>query len=377
MNQLFPVPQPEACEQAPEFFSEDGAFRSIFDKSPYGKIIVNQDGVMIAVNEQTIALFGYEKAELLGAAIEKLLPERYRIDHVQKRSGFHSDASARMMGAGRDLTGLRKDGVEFPLEIGLTPVSTEQGKMVCASILDITERQRTERHLREVNAQLEEFTYVASHDLRSPIRGISNLIEFIREDFEEGQLDATMKNIERMEKRVHSVEKLIDDLLTYARAGRRAVELERTSLSEILSDIIAIEDIPAGFTVKVEASDEPFEGARTPLTTVLRNLVSNAIKHHDKETGIVTVQGQLTSDQCVIDIADDGPGIPDNARERVFRLFQTLKASERGSSGLGLAVAQRLATGHGGRLELLPSICERGTCFRVSWPRFTRTDLNA
>ena len=249
--------------------------------------------------------------------------------------------------------------------------------MVCASILDITERQRTERHLREVNAQLEEFTYVASHDLRSPIRGISNLIEFIREDFEEGQLDATMKNIERMEKRVHSVEKLIDDLLTYARAGRRAVELERTSLSEILSDIIAIEDIPAGFTVKVEASDEPFEGARTPLTTVLRNLVSNAIKHHDKETGVVTVQGQLTSDQCVIDIADDGPGIPDNARERVFRLFQTLKASERGSSGLGLAVAQRLATGHGGRLELLPSICERGTCFRVSWPRFTRTDLTA
>ncbi|EAQ30532.1 sensory box histidine kinase [Erythrobacter sp. NAP1] len=377
MNQHFPPLSVVPSELAPGAGEEDEAFTLIFNNSPYGKIIIGEDGIISAVNDLAVKLFGYEKAELIGTSIDQLLPERYRHDHASKRAQYGEDRSARVMGQGRDLTGLRKDGVEFPLEIGLTPFTTSEGPMTCAAIVDITERQRTERRLREVNAQLEEFTYVASHDLRSPIRGISNLIEFIREDFEDGQLDGVLKNIDRMEARVHSVEKLIDDLLTYARAGNRAVQLEPTSLSEILSDIIAIEDIPDGFAVKVEASDEPFDAARTPLTTVLRNLISNAIKHHDRDEGTVTVTARLQDNQALIDIADDGPGIPENARERVFRLFQTLKASERGSSGLGLAVAQRLATGHGGQLDLVPSITERGTTFRLTWPRFTRTDLNA
>lgn len=377
MNQHFPPPSVVPSELAPGSGQENEAFTLIFNNSPYGKIIIGEDGQITAVNDMAVRLFGYDKAELIGTSIDQLLPARYREQHVRQRGSFNAAPSARVMGHGRDLTGLRKDGVEFPLEIGLTPFETSEGPMTCAAIVDITERQRTERRLREVNAQLEEFTYVASHDLRSPIRGISNLIEFIREDFEDGQLDGVLKNIDRMEARVHSVEKLIDDLLTYARAGNRAVQLEPTSLSEILSDIIAIEDIPDGFAVKVEASDEPFDAARTPLTTVLRNLISNAIKHHDRDEGTVTVTARLQDNQALIDIADDGPGIPENARERVFRLFQTLKASERGSSGLGLAVAQRLATGHGGALDLVPSITERGTTFRLTWPRFTRTDLNA
>lgn len=377
MNQHFPPPSVVPSELAPGAGQENEAFTLIFNNSPYGKIIIGEDGQITAVNDMAVRLFGYDKAELIGTSIDQLLPARYREQHVRQRGSFNAAPSARVMGHGRDLTGLRKDGVEFPLEIGLTPFETSEGPMTCAAIVDITERQRTERRLREVNAQLEEFTYVASHDLRSPIRGISNLIEFIREDFEDGQLDGVLKNIDRMEARVHSVEKLIDDLLTYARAGNRAVQLEPTTLSEILSDIIAIEDIPDGFAVKVEASDEPFDAARTPLTTVLRNLISNAIKHHDRDKGTVTVTAQMREHECQIDIADDGPGIPENARERVFRLFQTLKASERGSSGLGLAVAQRLATGHGGALDLVPSITERGTTFRLTWPRFTRTDLNA
>jgi PAS domain S-box-containing protein len=377
MNAPFKPPSPGPEDDSIGAAGETEAFTAIFNKSPYGKLVIDREGVITAVNEQAIALFGYERSELVRNSMEMLLPDRYRGEHVAKRAGFDARPSARVMGKGRDLTGLRKDGVEFPLEIALTPFETSKGLMTCAAIVDITDRQRTERRLREVNAQLEEFTYVASHDLRSPIRGISNLIEFIREDFQDGELDGVIKNIDRMESRVQAVEKLIDDLLTYARAGNRAVELETTSLSAILSEIIALEDIPSGFTVDVDASDTPFEAARTPLTTVLRNLISNAIKHHDRDTGTVTVTARLAEDQCLIDIVDDGPGIPDNARERVFRLFQTLKASERGSSGLGLAVAQRLATGHGGELDLVPSITERGTTFRVSWPRFTRTDLNA
>ncbi|MDY7098455.1 MAG: PAS domain-containing sensor histidine kinase [Pseudomonadota bacterium] len=359
------------------FSIDAAAFQKIFENSPYGKLIIDDNGVITACNLAALEMFGYEHDELIGRDMETLLPARYRDSHVHQRSAYAKKPSARVMGKGRDLTGLRKDGIEFPLEIGLTRTETSHGAMTCASIIDITARQRNDLRLREFNAQLEEFTYVASHDLRSPIRGISNLIEFIREDFEDGQLDATLKNTDRMEARVHDLEKLIDDLLTYARAGRRAVELESVTMKEVCDDILAIENIPDGFSVSVSVSDEPFEAARTPLTTVLRNLISNAIKHHDESYGKISVVAQFSGSLCVIDVADDGPGIPENARERVFRLFQTLKANERGSSGLGLAVAQRLTTGHGGQLELLPTLGERGTCFRVSWPRFTRTDLNA
>ncbi|WP_299193155.1 PAS domain-containing sensor histidine kinase [uncultured Erythrobacter sp.] len=355
----------------------EDAFHSVFENAPYGMLMVDDQGVIAAANDHLSSLFGYPREELIGEKIEKLLPARYRTDHVQKREGYASDPSARAMGRGRDLTGLRRDGVEFPLEIGLSRVETSHGQMTCAAIIDITERQRFELRLREANSQLEEFTYVASHDLRSPIRGISNLIEFVREDMAEGQHDAMQKNLDRMDKRVHAVERMIDDLLTYARAGRRAVEVEEINLKDLISEIVSLEDLPVGFSVNFEVPDESFVGARTPLTTVIRNLISNAVKHHDKEVGTISVNASYSGNTCLIEVSDDGPGIPDNARERVFRLFQTLKSSERKGEGLGLAVAQRLATGHGGHLELVPHSAERGACFRVSWPRFTRTNLDA
>lgn len=371
----------EPTEEVPmaEVRSDDygiTAFRSIFESSPCGMLLVDQGGRIARANLRLLAMFGFEENELLGELIEVLLPHRYRSGHVAIRDGYAAAPSVRAMGQGRDLTGRRKDGVEFPLEIGLSPIQTETGRMTCVSIIDITERKRAELRLRDANAQLEEFTYVASHDLRSPLRGIANLVNIIREDYGEQAPPLVTRNLNRVDERVGSMEKVISDLLAYARAGRRTVKVEPIALRKLVEDVVNLQGAPESMRIEIDVPDETFDGAHTPLETVVRNLLSNAIKHHDREDGEILIRARLEGNICRIDVRDDGPGIPEAAQARVFRLFQTLGTSQRKDAGLGLAVVQRLVEGHGGSIILHSRDGVRGTTFRVSWPRFARTDLD-
>lgn len=358
------------------FDQSNGAFRSVFETAPYGMLLADEAGRIAAVNTRACAMFGYTPQQLLGQSIEMLMPQRFRADHGAQMAGYVAAPSVRAMGEGRDLTGRRSDGLEFPLEIGLNAIETPGGKVTCATIIDITHRKRGELRLREVNAQLEEFTYVASHDLRSPIRGIGNLIGFIREDYGEGAPPEVIRNLERMEDRVESMEKLIGDLLAYARAGRGSAKIEPIVLGDLIAEIAELENVPPGITITADITDEPFDGARVALTTVLRNLLSNAIKHHDHDKGHIEVRARFWGGECQIEVRDDGPGIPVAAQQRVFRLFQTLSGSERKGVGLGLAVVQRLVERHGGKIAVESRDGERGTAFKLSWPRYPRTDLD-
>jgi PAS domain S-box-containing protein len=354
----------------------DARFAAIFASSPYGLLVATAQGRIVQANPALCSMFGYGAEELVGQGIETLIPERQRERHREQRKGYLQNPSQRSMGQGRDLTGRRKSGMEFPVEIGLGMIPSDRGAMCVASVVDITVRKRAELQLREANAQLEEFSYVSSHDLRSPIRGVGSLIDFIREDYGSSAPAAVIRNLDRMQERVERMERLIDDLLTYARAGRRSAKVERIELPGVVEDVLKLEPAPADFSVEVSLDCEPFEGARTPLMTVLRNLYSNAIKHRDAQTIGVWLSARDQDEFCVIDVKDDGPGIPVAAQARVFRLFQTLTATQRGSSGLGLAVARRLCEGHGGRVELISSDGVRGSLFRVWWPRFMRSDID-
>ena len=352
------------------------AFRRIFEGAPNGLVVVGEDGKIQQTNARLNAMFGYSAEELVGQDIEILVPHRLRAGHAPLRAGFSAAPSARAMGAGRDLTGRRKDGVEIPIEIGLSAFSTSRGRVSCASVVDITERKRSELKLREANAQLEEFAKVAAHDLRSPMRGIVNLIDFVVEDFGGVAPASALNNLQRMRERAFAVERLIDDLLTYARAGRRSTKFETIDLAEVVEEIVASLPLPAGLRLERDFVAEPFAGARTPLATVLRNLISNAIEHHDREEMRIAVESRYEGDYVMIDVIDDGPGIPEAAQERVFQLFQTLAKSDKNSSGLGLAVAQRLVNGHGGRINVICADGRRGCVFRIWWPRMVRSDLD-
>jgi PAS domain S-box-containing protein len=354
----------------------EASFRALVDGAPYGMLLIDGQGKIAMANLNLCGMFGYEKAELLGQSMEILLPERHRANHVPQRDGFTAVQSQRPMGMGRDVTGRRKDGREMPLEIGLTSVVTEGRRMSMAAVVDITLRKRAELQLREANAQLEEFTYVSSHDLRAPIRGIATLLEWVKEDLNGTAPDTVANNLDRMSIRLQRMDRLIEDLLTYARSGRRSIKVLKIDLAALVAEIVELEPLPATMTLELDLGGQTLEGARTPLQTVVRNLYSNAIKHHDKPDGHIAIKAREEGSFCVVSVTDDGPGIPESAQARVFRLFQTLTAPERKGTGLGLAVAKRLTESHGGRIELT-SIPDRPGCtFEVWWPKFMRSDLD-
>lgn len=139
-----------------------------------------------------------------------------------------------------------------------------------------------------------------------------------------------------------------------------------------MAGILELDPVPAGFEVAVDVRVEPFLAARTPLETVLRNLIANALKHHDRGAGRIGVRAEPAGADCLIEVADDGPGVPPSAHERIFRLFQTLHDDGPRRTGLGLALVKQIVTTHGGRIEVRSVEGERGTTFRVWWPRFPR-----
>jgi signal transduction histidine kinase len=181
------------------------------------------------------------------------------------------------------------------------------------------------------------------------------------------------RNLGRVALRIQRMERLIDDLLSYARAGQAATEFTLVDLDTLVRGILEIQPPPAGFTVELDLAVAPFLATHTPLETALRNLLSNAVKHHDRSTGRLSVTASVDDSLCQISVTDDGPGVPPTGRERIFKLFQTLAASERAGSGIGLALTKRLVEVHGGRIELISPVNDgRGACFRFWWPRFPR-----
>lgn len=352
-------------------------FAKVIDASPYGKLLVDEKGIIQLINPSLLTLFGYSKEELLGQSMDILLPERYRHNHGHLRQSYTKNPSLRSMGVGRDLTGRHKNGTEIPIEIGLSPVESEKGQLVLAVVTDITERKRLELNLQQANSHLEEFTYVASHDLKSPLRGIADLIDWIDEDLDKQAPESVKKNIERVKIRIDRMERLIDDLLMYARAGKRAKEAMPIDVATLINDVIEMQPIPENFNIIKTVYSHTIHAARTPLETVLRNLFSNAIKHHDGKDPKITITAEDSGNYCLFKISDNGPGIPRAAHERVFRLFQTLDSTGTAGSGIGLALAKRLTESHGGHIQLFTNDDEeRGCSFHVSWPRFARKDID-
>lgn len=358
-----------------ERLAMEWAFRGLFEASPLGLLIVDDSGQIMMANRVLADALGYTSAALVDQPMHMLLPQRYRVGHGNLMAGYRVTGESRMMGSGRDLTALHRDGTEVPVEIGLSRVRWQRQTMTLAAVSDISMRKRLELELRQANANLEEFTYVASHDLRSPLRGIADLVEWVQEDLGGDVSPDVTKNLGRIGQRIQRMERLIDDLLSYARAGRAASEYSLVNVEDLVHGVLEIQPVPAGFEIEVDCAAEPFQATKTPLETALRNLIGNAIKHHDRAAGRVLVQVRESDSYCEVSITDDGPGIPgaSKEKERIFKLFQTLTASQRGGSGIGLALTKRVVEVHGGRIEVRSPVSEgRGACFQVLVAAFSK-----
>ncbi|MDO9021253.1 MAG: ATP-binding protein [Deltaproteobacteria bacterium] len=240
---------------------------------------------------------------------------------------------------------------------------------------DVTERQRMaarlDHHVRELersNRELDDFAYVTSHDLKSPLRDVRNLVSWITEDVGATLPPTSAQHLKLVNDRVQRMEQLLDDLLEYSRVGRTVDESRPFTLREVLDSVLALQAPPEGFTVALEGDDYTLCTPRMPFEKVLRNLIGNALKHHDRAEGRVVVRADAAGDDRIeVRVTDDGPGIRQEFHERVFRVFQTLRPrDEVEGSGVGLAIVKKTVELFGGRARVESE--GRGTAVVFTWP---------
>jgi PAS domain S-box-containing protein len=343
-----------------ELVASKDKFRSCFEAAAQGILGVSQDGRIVMVNHRTEELFGYPRGELLGQELELLLPEQFRASHIGSRNGYFAEPRMRAMGAGMDLAGRRKDGTEFPVEIGLSHVTTPEGPLAFGMVSDISERKKNADELQRVNEELrrsyfeiEQFAHVASHDLQEPLRMVTNYLQLIERRYG-AQLDADGKEFIGFAvdgaKRMRA---LIRDLLEFSRAGTNPANVRAVSADSVLQNALdnlkaAIDESNAQITV------DPLPGIMVDpvlFAQVFQNLIANAIKFQKEKSPPIHISARREADEWIFSVRDKGIGIESRHLNRIFRIFERLHTSEEYSgSGIGLAVTRKIVERHGGRI---------------------------
>ena len=222
--------------------------------------------------------------------------------------------------------------------------------------LNMTLEHRVERRTFESERRarvLEQFAYVASHDLKAPLRGIANLSEWLKEDLQDRLTPETQEQLDLLRDRVARMNALIEGLLEYSRIGRVAGSLEEVDVGTLVAEVVDTLAPPSHFKVKIALGLPVLHTDRLHLSQVFANLIANAIRHHDRDHGWVRVSGQDLADLWLFAIEDDGPGIPPEFQDKVFLMFQTLSVKDYGvNTGIGLALVKKLVEEHGGTVRL-------------------------
>jgi PAS domain S-box-containing protein len=337
-------------------------FRATIESAPTAMVMIGSDGQIVLVNSETEKLFGYNREELLSQPIEVLVPERFRPQHPNHRKSYFVSPTSRRMGEGRDLFGLRKDGSEFPVEIGLNPVETEEGLFVLSAIVDITQRKRLEDKVRlanealaESNIELSQFAYIASHDLQAPLRGVSSFARFLQQDYK-GKLDQKADEyIDRIVNGCNRMQTMIRDLLEYSRIESRSRPFEETDLGEVFDDAVTIlqADIQESGGRVTRGELPTVTADRSQLVQLFQNLISNGLKYHGDDPPLVQVTAEQRGTDWTVIVRDNGIGIKSDFREQVFDIFRRLHAEGMyPGTGIGLAICRRIVQRFGGRIWL-------------------------
>jgi PAS domain S-box-containing protein len=335
----------------------------LLQAAPDGIVITDRDGQIRLANAQLELLLGYEPGELVGQPVEVLLPEGLRAGHVGKRHGYVAHPAPRRMGIGLKLVARRKDGTEIPAEISLSPLETSEGRFIVSTIRDASERRDTEAMMRKhadalgrSNDQLQQFAYVASHDLQEPLRMVSSYLQLLERRYK-GQLDDDASEfIGFAVDGAKRMQALISDLLAYSRIGTREEVHSRVDLNEtvqrVLKDLeVAIRE--TGAVVQVDRLPT-ITAEATQIRQLLQNLVGNALKFHKPgQPPAIEVTSRREADAWIFAVRDHGIGLDPQYRDRIFQIFQRLHTrQEYPGTGIGLAICKRIVERHGGTITV-------------------------
>lgn len=364
--------------------SAEERFRRLLESAPDAILIADEEGRVVVSNTQAEHLFGYERDELLGTRFDELIPD-VEAPSV-RRPDADEDAGAPTHPI--EATARRKDGGQAPVEVTMAPMSTGEGTLLSCIVRDVTDRKRAEeelerrnRELARSNAELEQFAYVASHDLQEPLRMVSSYVQLLERRYGD-ELDSDAHEfIGYATEGVRRMRDLIRDLLTFSQVGAVDRRLGPTDTEEVVREVLtSMQTSLEASDASVEVDDLPTVMAdRSQIAQVFQNLISNGLKFQDDRPPRIEVSAERDGNAWVFSVRDNGIGIPDEYGNKIFVIFQRLHdRQDYEGTGIGLAICKKIVEGHRGRIwfESPPTGADRGTVFRFTLPvlRVTQGD---
>ncbi|HTO60881.1 MAG TPA: response regulator [Bradyrhizobium sp.] len=347
----------------------DELFRLAVEACPSGMVMSDGDGRIVMLNTEIENLFGYKREELIGRHVDALVPERLQAHHVINRTRFMATPECRHMGAGRTLFGRRKDGTEFPVEVGLNPIHTGQEQMVLSAIIDITQRRRTER-LKD------EFVATVSHELRTPLTSIAGSLGLLAGQWAAKLPDSAARLLTIAHTNSQRLVRLVNDILDIEKieAGHIVFDMRRIALRKLLEN--TIEDnrgfaASYGVQLRLDETAGEFEvnADSDRLAQVITNLLSNATKFSAAGEEVVVGVARNAAN-ARITVRDRGPGIPEDFKPHIFEKFAQADATntrKKGGTGLGLSIVKEIVDRLGGQVGF-DDAPGGGTIFRIDLP---------
>ncbi len=361
-----------ARRMAADLAESRGRLGAIIDNAVDGIITIDDRGFILSANPACTRIFGYAPEEMAGRNVKMLMPEPYHSAHDGYLGNYNRGGDAKIIGIGREVEGRRKDGSVFPLDLAVAKVELNGATIYSGIVRDISERKAGEQALIEANAELEEFAYRTSHDLRSPIASSMGLLTISREMLVDGDLPALGQTLQRMEKNFRRLDHLIQNIITLTRSrlmeeDDRPIDL-RALVSEAIDALSHLDDtkririenhVPAELTIVSKPSK---------FHVIVGNMLSNAVKYHDPKEAepAIDVRAFRYAGKMRLSVEDNGLGVPPASRHLLFKMFKRLHPSRSFGSGLGLYILRKSAEALGG--AALYEARDKGSRFIIELP---------
>jgi two-component system, LuxR family, sensor kinase FixL len=339
----------ESDDSARRLAASEERWRSIVESAVDGIVVIDGHGRIEAFNPGAERLFGYTEEEVIGKNVKVLMPSPYRDEHDGYLEHYLRTGERKIIGIGREVVGLRKDGRTFPIRLAVGEMSIEGQAKFIGIVHDLTERVAMETRLREQSAltKLGEMAAVVAHEVKNPLAGVRGAIQVISGRLPAGSRDAqVMKDIIA---RLDALNELMKDMLLFARPPQpKLAPVNLVPLLKMVADLVRQDPALKELAVNVEGSSPSVLGDAELLKIITQNLLLNSAHAMDGR-GAVEVTVSVDGNGCTISVADTGPGIPSDVREKLFTPFFTTKAR---GTGLGLSTAKRLIEAHGGTIAI-------------------------
>ncbi|MGJ8682015.1 PAS domain S-box protein [Paraglaciecola sp.] len=346
--------------------------QAIVDNTVDGLITISDTGIVEHYNKACERIFEYSPQEVIGKNVKMLMPDPYHKEHDGYLKNYTQTGTRKIIGLGREVEGKRKSGSTFPLDLSVSEINVHGRRIYSGIVRDISARKKAEDEIKQANAELEEFSYRTSHDLRSPLISSIKLLDLISEAVQSNETDKALMAIGMVQTSLTRLEELVKDILTLTKATKLDEEINALNVSEVINQSLSNLSYMENFDrldirLNLNFTNELY-APKSRLILIIENLLSNAIKYQDigKNDSYIEISTENVHHKFILKVRDNGLGVPKNQQAKLFQMFKRFHPKTAFGSGLGLYMLQKSVKILDGNVTFFD--CDDGSLFEITIP---------